>query len=281
MSYSYENRIQDTRLNRFFTRDPLNQLYPSLSPYNYVAGNPIVLYDQGGAIIRLMSSSGSPISFNSVEELLANQSSYGDDSFIGKTINLLISIHGLGDPTVMEAIEKSETVTIHHVIEDSKYSNKSISFDPNFRFEEISNKSARILIRMNKIIDKRENLRLRDALNQKYSFFKNFMVEGTGSFVEADENLVHELGHFLNAMTKNNYSGRMKDPSLLYDDAEERYVIKGRERRYRKLKGKKTRTGGHVAFKRNFMGRRTIGSTRKQKSRYFRENFKRRKKDRR
>jgi RHS repeat-associated protein len=51
-AYDFGARIQDPRLGRWFSADPLKQIYTSLSPYNFAANNPINLMDADGNILR-------------------------------------------------------------------------------------------------------------------------------------------------------------------------------------------------------------------------------------
>jgi len=52
-TYDYGFRIYNSRLGKFFSKDPLCNSYPSLSPYNYAANNPILLVDNVGKNIEI------------------------------------------------------------------------------------------------------------------------------------------------------------------------------------------------------------------------------------
>ncbi|OYU93401.1 MAG: hypothetical protein CFE21_20720 [Bacteroidetes bacterium B1(2017)] len=51
-NYDFGARIYDARLGRWLSADPAEGIYPSLSPYSFVADNPIKLIDPTGAIIE-------------------------------------------------------------------------------------------------------------------------------------------------------------------------------------------------------------------------------------
>jgi len=52
-SIDFGGRIYDSRVGRWLSTDPLQVKYPDLSPYNYVANNPIYLVDPDGKVIRI------------------------------------------------------------------------------------------------------------------------------------------------------------------------------------------------------------------------------------
>jgi len=51
-AYDFGDRIQDPRIGRWLSIDPLQEKYPSLSPYVYVANNPIFFIDIDGREIK-------------------------------------------------------------------------------------------------------------------------------------------------------------------------------------------------------------------------------------
>jgi RHS repeat-associated protein len=54
--YDFGARIYNPRLGRWLSLDPLMAKYPSLSPYNFTANNPILFIDPDGKIIRINMS---------------------------------------------------------------------------------------------------------------------------------------------------------------------------------------------------------------------------------
>ncbi len=55
-SLDFGARIYDSRLGRWLSVDPLQMKYPSLSPYNFVSNNPLLLIDKDGREIFIYSS---------------------------------------------------------------------------------------------------------------------------------------------------------------------------------------------------------------------------------
>jgi RHS repeat-associated protein len=49
--YDFGARMYNPRIGRWLSLDPLQKTYPSLSPYNFVANNPIIFKDEDGKVI--------------------------------------------------------------------------------------------------------------------------------------------------------------------------------------------------------------------------------------
>ena len=49
--YDFGARMYNPRIGRWLNLDPLQKTYPSLSPYNFVANNPIIFKDEDGKVI--------------------------------------------------------------------------------------------------------------------------------------------------------------------------------------------------------------------------------------
>ncbi|QQR97184.1 MAG: hypothetical protein IPK18_09870 [Sphingobacteriales bacterium] len=56
-SLDFGARIYDSRLGKWLSTDPLQTKYPNLTPYNFVANNPILFVDPDGRVIDLNSLS--------------------------------------------------------------------------------------------------------------------------------------------------------------------------------------------------------------------------------
>ena len=59
-SLDFGARIYDPRIGRWLSLDPLAAKYTSLSPYNFVANNPIYLIDKDGESIWITPRNGNP-----------------------------------------------------------------------------------------------------------------------------------------------------------------------------------------------------------------------------
>ncbi len=60
-SYDFGARMLDTRVGRWFARDPLESKYPNLSTYNFASNNPIIYYDFDGRDIVYFNRDGKEV----------------------------------------------------------------------------------------------------------------------------------------------------------------------------------------------------------------------------
>lgn len=60
-AYDFGARIYDARIGHFVSVDPLQKMYPSLSPYSFVDNNPIRLIDADGRVITIPDGKGGSI----------------------------------------------------------------------------------------------------------------------------------------------------------------------------------------------------------------------------
>jgi RHS repeat-associated protein len=70
-------------LGRWFNGDPLADKYYDLSPYAYVANNPIIYVDPNGKEIEIYSEASGPYTY------VTSQAYDGDDEFISQTVAAL------------------------------------------------------------------------------------------------------------------------------------------------------------------------------------------------
>ncbi|MFN0187706.1 MAG: RHS repeat domain-containing protein [Bacteroidia bacterium] len=99
-SLDFGARIYDSRLGRWLSLDPLQMKYPSLSPYNFVANNPINFIDPDGKRIYAINKQAR----EAVHQLLQ---SFGKGSQIGDIFNISASREG-GYFSTNDAFELSE-----------------------------------------------------------------------------------------------------------------------------------------------------------------------------
>ena len=57
-SLDFSARIYDTRLSKWLSVDPLQEKYPSLTPYNFVANRPTIAIDPDGKRIYYVNANG-------------------------------------------------------------------------------------------------------------------------------------------------------------------------------------------------------------------------------
>jgi len=63
-SYDFGARMYDSRIGRWFALDPLSTRYPYLSPYNFVANNPIIYVDPDGKEIKPVNKDADKLVLN-------------------------------------------------------------------------------------------------------------------------------------------------------------------------------------------------------------------------
>ncbi len=82
--------LDATALARFISTDPLAEKYPSLSPYDYVANNPIRLIDPDGREIWIAYGDNQRVRYDNGNLYNEDGSSYeGDDGFVGQVFSHL------------------------------------------------------------------------------------------------------------------------------------------------------------------------------------------------
>lgn len=62
-SYDFNARIYNSRIARWFSIDPLQKKYPSLSPYNFVANSPLMFVDRDGKQIFIAGTTSDKMFF--------------------------------------------------------------------------------------------------------------------------------------------------------------------------------------------------------------------------
>ena len=109
-SLDFGARIYDSRLGRWMSLDPHMKEYPDLSPYNFVANNPIIFIDPDGKdiIIHYKDKNGNDASYE-----YGSKQSVPDNEFVHQTVNALNHIKTAGSGKLPEkAVDKITTSTI-------------------------------------------------------------------------------------------------------------------------------------------------------------------------
>ena len=88
-NYYYGARYYDPKWSLWLSVDPFFAKYPTLSPYAYVANNPIKYIDPNGKEIVIRGSDGKTITYSQ------SMNYDGNDKFIGEVVNQLNNIYSV------------------------------------------------------------------------------------------------------------------------------------------------------------------------------------------
>jgi len=135
--YDYGARMQDPQLGRWFNVDPLAEKYFSLSPYTFVANNPIIYFDPDGKriIISYKDDDGKKRkAYYDAENNVAKdkKGNIVTSTALNKIVKSLNNRIG-DDHSVIELVAKDKrTITVQEVDShyDTKLGRKAASFDP-------------------------------------------------------------------------------------------------------------------------------------------------------
>lgn len=84
-AYDFGDRIQDPRIVRWFSTDPLQMKYPGTSPYVFCGNNPIFYVDPDGRVLQFY---GDAKEFRKTEALINNK-------FAGSNVKVVIGANGI------------------------------------------------------------------------------------------------------------------------------------------------------------------------------------------
>ena len=107
--YYFGARYYNSDLSLWLSVDPMSDKYPSLSPYNYCAWNPLKIVDPDGNKIWIIGEDGTQYQYkdNKVYDKSGNEYS-GGDKFIDKTYQALSDMSGTKEGlSVIESLVSS------------------------------------------------------------------------------------------------------------------------------------------------------------------------------
>ena len=126
--YHANARGYDPVLGRFLQIDPYAAKYPNLSPYSYVANNPLVFVDPTGMVIEICNGSGDERNCVTYE---AGMEYEGDDQFISQAVGVLNNINSVEHgASVLENLISSENFFNFENVA-SERGDKTFQFVPN------------------------------------------------------------------------------------------------------------------------------------------------------
>jgi hypothetical protein len=129
--------LDATALARFISTDPLAEKYPGLSPYNYVANNPVRLIDPDGREIWISLDGGSRVQYRdgNLYNEAGDQYTAEDGSFASQVLTGLRAVEQNGGEAGQELISRlvadtENLINISYVAGGAAYSSGGIGFDP-------------------------------------------------------------------------------------------------------------------------------------------------------
>jgi RHS repeat-associated protein len=213
-SLDFGARIYDSRFGRWLSLDPLAQKYPELSPYNFVAGNPILYIDPDGKIIEISykeNVDGKEVAKTFIYEY--GKEYIGDNEFVSSVVESLNYIVDNGadvntktnEKPIMKVLETKDVITI---VETKEYGSGKTGFKSGDKTVTWNTNEATIVGE----IDNKGN---------------PLSLDGTQSPAIG---LFHEIGHAYNYLKNpSEYKDRRDKKVKLYDNAEEKEVIDNME----------------------------------------------------
>ena len=121
-SLDFGARIYDPRVGRWLACDPLASKYPSLSPYQFCANNPIIFIDNDGKLIIALNEDAKQVITNSLTPEDAKFVKFDDKGNLDQT---LLSKATSNSVNLCKLQQLSNDKHIYEVIVDDKFNYKN------------------------------------------------------------------------------------------------------------------------------------------------------------
>lgn len=255
-----EDALQPEIVSRWLSPDPMARMYPSLSPYNFAANNPIYFVDPDGGriVVHYVNENGRTAkivikSQADVKALLNHNNAFvraaaedlnklveGNYEEINYAITTRQRVHLRYQKDQAGFFEPLEGET------ESKKGKNTIYYDPEADIPELTvdayDKVRPISEALNQVNPMSGNPKEAE-LRQKRQEILDDPSSYEQSEFESDERLGHEFSHWLRFLKvgKKQYNEEGKPNGTRFDSQAEEDIITGPEKKYREGKGKSGR----------------------------------------
>jgi len=227
--YDYGARMQDPQLGVWHSIDPLSEKYYSVSPYCYVANNPILFIDPDGKRIKIKYRD---------DEGHKHKAFY--DANKGFAVNRKGNVvHGSFLDAVVKKLNSAKADDVHGIITAVAESNKVIKIKETKEYGADSFRPGILGYRKAILFNPNSNYKI---VEHDYSLGVN-PRRVTNDKLPSDIVLLHEIGHAFGFLfERGDFKQRLGTKDKEYNNIEEKYVTENYENPAMQKRGLKVRT---------------------------------------